>query len=225
MYKIMIIEDDSALCSEIQEGFSRWGFDAVKVNNFEEVLNEFAQNKPHLVLMDINLPYYDGFYWCQKIREVSKVPIIFLSSRNDNMDIIMAVKMGGDDFVTKPFALDILITKVQALIRRVYSYSGESVGEVIECNGVILNLNDSTLIYKENRIELTKNEFRIILLLMKNKGKIISRDRIMRILWNDDTFINENTLTVNVNRLRKSLEDIGLKDFIETKKGQGYIIL
>lgn len=225
MYKIMIIEDDSALCSEIQEGFSRWGFETLAVNNFAEVFNEFAQNKPHLVLMDINLPCFDGFYWCQKIREVSKVPIIFLSSRNDNMDIIMAVKMGGDDFVTKPFALDILITKVHALIRRVYSYAGESVGEVIECKGVILNLNDSTLIYKENRLELTKNEFRIILLLMKNRGKIISRDRIMRILWNDDTFINENTLTVNVNRLRKSLEDIGLKDFIETKKGQGYIIL
>lgn len=174
--------------------------------------------------MDINLPCFDGFYWCQKIREISKVPIIFLSSRNTNMDIIMAVQMGGDDFVTKPFSIDILVTKLHAMLRRTYSY-GENLGDVLECRGVILNINDSTLSYNENKIELTKNELKILLLLMKNIGKIISRDRIMRILWDDDTFINDNTLTVNVNRLRKRLEDIGIKDFIETKKGQGYVIL
>lgn len=224
MYKIMIIEDDITLCSEIAEGLTRWGFDAIVVKNFEEIFNEFAKNNPHLIIMDINLPYFDGFHWCQKIREVSKVPIIYLSSRNSNMDIIMAIKMGGDDFVTKPFSMDILVTKLHALLRRVYSY-GENSSQVLEYNGAVLNINDSTLIYNENKLELTKNEFKILILLMKNKGKIISRDRIMRSLWDDDTFINDNTLTVNVNRLRKRLEDIGLKDFIETRKGQGYVIL
>ncbi|AWI04533.1 response regulator transcription factor [Clostridium drakei] len=224
MYKIMTVEDDLKLCEEIQEALLKWGFNPVKVKNFEDILNEFVQNKPELVIMDINLPCFDGFYWCQKIREISKVPIIFLSSRNTNMDIIMAVQMGGDDFVTKPFSMDILVTKLHAMLRRTYSY-GENLGDVLECRGVILNINDSTLSYNENKIELTKNELKILLLLMKNIGKIISRDRIMRILWDDDTFINDNTLTVNVNRLRKRLEDIGIKDFIETKKGQGYVIL
>ncbi len=224
MYKIMAVEDDLRLCEEIQEALSKWGFNPVTVKNFEDILNEFVQNKPELVIMDINLPCFDGFYWCQKIREISKVPIIFLSSRNTNMDIIMAIKMGGDDFVTKPFSIDILVTKLHAMLRRTYSY-GENLGDVLECRGVILNINDSTLSYNENKIELTKNELKILLLLMKNIGKIISRDRIMRILWDDDTFINDNTLTVNVNRLRKRLEDIGIKDFIETKKGQGYVIL
>lgn len=224
MYKIMTIEDDSRLCEEIQEALLKWGFNPVTVKNFEDILNEFIQNKPELVIMDINLPCFDGFYWCQKIREISKVPIIFLSSRNTNMDIIMAVQMGGDDFVTKPFSIDILVTKLHAMLRRTYSY-GENLGDVLECRGVILNINDSTLSYNENKIELTKNELKILLLLMKNIGKIISRDRIMRILWDDDTFINDNTLTVNVNRLRKRLEDIGINDFIETKKGQGYVIL
>lgn len=224
MYKIMTVEDDLRLCEEIQEALLKWGFNPVKVKNFEDILNEFVQNKPELVIMDINLPCFDGFYWCQKIREISKVPIIFLSSRNTNMDIIMAVQMGGDDFVTKPFSIDILVTKLHAMLRRTYSY-GENLGDVLECRGVILNINDSTLSYNENKIELTKNELKILILLMKNIGKIISRDRIMRILWDDDTFINDNTLTVNVNRLRKRLEDIGIKDFIETKKGQGYVIL
>lgn len=224
MYKIMIIEDDVNLSSEIEEGLCRWGFEAIVVKNFEEIFKEFVQNNPHLIIMDINLPCFDGFYWCQKIREVSKVPIIYLSSRNSNMDIIMAIKMGGDDFITKPFSMDILVTKLHALLRRVYSY-GENLSQALECNNAILNIDDSTLIYNESKIELTRNEFKILLLLMKNKGKIISRDRIMRSLWDDDTFINDNTLTVNVNRLRKRLEDIGLKDFIETKKGQGYVIL
>ncbi|NMM63065.1 response regulator transcription factor [Clostridium sp. P21] len=224
MYKIMTVEDDLKLCKEIQEALLKWGFNPVTVKNFEDILNEFVQNKPELVIMDINLPCFDGFYWCQKIREISKVPIIFLSSRNTNMDIIMAVQMGGDDFVTKPFSIDILVTKLHAMLRRTYSY-GENLGDVLECRGVILNINNSTLSYNENKIELTKNELKILLLLMKNIGKIISRDRIMRILWDDDTFINDNTLTVNVNRLRKRLEDIGIKDFIETKKGQGYVIL
>jgi DNA-binding response OmpR family regulator len=224
MYKIMIVEDDASLCCKIEEGLSRWGFNTIGIKNFEDIFNEFAQSKPHLVIMDINLPYFDGFYWCQKIREVSKVPIIFLSSRDSNMDVIMAVKMGGDDFITKPFSMDILTAKLEALLRRTYSY-GENIGEVIECSGVVLNIANNTLIYNKEKIELTRNESKMLLLLMKNKGKIISRDRIMRVLWDDDTFINDNTLTVNVNRLRKSLNNIGLENFIETKKGQGYVIV
>lgn len=223
MYKILIVEDDKILCDNIKQGISKWGYDTFSIENFENVLEEFAKYNPHLVIMDINLPSFDGFYWCQKIRNMSKVPIIFLSSRDSNMDIIMAVNMGGDDFVTKPFSMDILLAKIQAVIRRTYSY-GENEGNIIECHGAILNINDGTLVYEEEKIELTKNEFKILQLLMKNKGKIISRDRIMRVLWESEYFISENTLTVNVNRLRKRLEDVGLKDFIVTKKSQGYMI-
>ncbi len=223
MYKILIIEDDKALCKNIKEGISKWGFEPFSIENFENILEEFAEYNPHLIVMDINLPYFDGFYWCKKIRKISKVPIIFLSSRNSNMDIIMAVNMGGDDFVTKPFSMDILLAKIQAILRRTYSY-GENEGNIIECNKAILNISDGTLTYDDESIELTKNEFKILHLLMKNKGKIISRDRIMRVLWESEYFISENTLTVNVNRLRKRLEEVGLKDFIITKKSQGYMI-
>ncbi|SDW91880.1 response regulator transcription factor [Tepidimicrobium xylanilyticum] len=223
MYKILIVEDDKTLCNNIKEGISKWSFNGVAVEDFEDILQEFAKHNPHLVIMDINLPYYDGFYWCRKIREISKVPIIFLSSRDSNMDIVMAVNMGGDDYVTKPFSMDILLAKMQALIRRTYSY-GQGDGQIIECEGAILNINDGTLTYNGENIELTKNEFKILQLLMRNKGKIVSRDKIMRVLWESEYFISENTLTVNVNRLRNKLENIGLKDFIVTKKSQGYMI-
>lgn len=223
MYKILIVEDDKALCNNIGEGIIRWGFDVISIENFENVLEEFAKHNPHLVIMDINLPCFDGFYWCRKIRDISKVPIIFLSSRDSNMDIVMAVNMGGDDYVTKPFSMDILLVKIQALLRRAYSY-GQEEGQIIECNGAILNLNDGILTYNDKSIELTRNEFKILQLLMRNQGKIVARDRIMRVLWESEYFISENTLTVNVNRLRKRLEDIELKDFIVTKKSQGYMI-
>ena len=223
MYKILIVEDDKVLCNNIKEGISKWGFEAVSIDNFESILEEFAKHNPHLVIMDINLPYFDGFYWCKKIRDISKVPIIFLSSRDSNMDIIMAVNMGGDDFVTKPFSMDILLAKIQALLRRAYSY-GQGDRQIIECDGAILIINDGTLTYNDKDIELTRNEFKILQLLMKNKGKIVTRDRIMRVLWESEYFISENTLTVNVNRLRKRLEELGLKDFIVTKKSQGYMI-
>ena len=223
MYKILIVEDDKVLCNNIKEGISKWGFEAVSIDNFESILEEFAKHNPHLVIMDINLPYFDGFYWCKKIRDISKVPIIFLSSRDSNMDIVMAVNMGGDDFVTKPFSMDILLAKIQALLRRAYSYGSDD-RQIIECDGAILNINDGTLTYNDKDIELTRNEFKILQLLMKNKGKIVTRDRIMRGLWESEYFISENTLTVNVNRLRKRLEELGLKDFIVTKKSQGYMI-
>ena len=202
----------------------KWGFDAVPVDNFENITAEFARKKPNLVIMDVNLPYFDGFYWCNKLREVSKVPIIFVSSRDTNMDIIMAMNTGGDEYITKPFSMDILIAKINALLRRTYSY-GEQNSDLVECNGVILNLIENTLMHKEAKIELTKNEFKVMLLLMKNRGKTISRERIMRALWDDDNFINDNTLTVNINRLREKLCGIGLNDFIVTKKGYGYMII
>lgn len=224
MYKIFIVEDDNVLCNNIGEGIAKWGFSVVSIESFENVLEEFAKHNPHLVIMDINLPCFDGFYWCRKIRDISKVPIIFLSSRDSNMDIVMAVNMGGDDYVTKPFSMDILLAKIQALLRRTYAY-GQEEGQIIECNGAILNINDGTLTYNDKSMELTRNEFKILQLLMRNQGKIVARDRIMRALWESEYFISENTLTVNINRLRKSIEDIGLEDFILTKKSQGYMIL
>lgn len=224
MYKIMIVEDDKSLCTNMNEMLLKWGFGTATVDNFENIAAEYAKNKPNLIIMDVNLPYFDGFYWCNKIREVSKVPIIFVSSRDTNMDIIMAMNTGADEYITKPFSMDILIAKINALLRRTYSY-GEQASDLVECKGVILNLTENTLLYKEGKIELTKNEFKVMLLLMKNRTKTISRERIMRALWDDDNFINDNTLTVNINRLRTKLESIGLMDYVVTKKGHGYIIL
>lgn len=224
MYKIMIVEDDKALCTNMNEMLLKWSFDTATVDNFQNIDVEFVKNKINLVIMDVNLPYFDGFYWCNKIRQVSKVPIIFVSSRDTNMDIIMAMNTGADDYITKPFSMDILIAKINALLRRAYSYVEQN-SDLIECDGAILNLMENTLLYKEEKIELTKNEFKVMMLLMKNRGKTISRERIMRALWDDDNFINDNTLTVNINRLRMKLEGIGLKDYIVTKKGYGYIIL
>lgn len=223
MYKIFVVEDDLSLAKNIGEGISKWDYDFKLVEDFENILEEYISYSLDLILMDINLPYFDGFHWCRKIREISKVPIIFLSSRDSNMDIIMAVNMGGDDFVTKPFSMDILLAKIQALLRRTYSY-GDEKGELIEFNSAILNINDGSISYNKEKLELTRNEFKILQLLMKNQGKIVSRERIMRALWDDEYFISENTLTVNINRLRKSLETIGLYDFIVTKKSQGYMV-
>lgn len=224
MFKIMIIEDDSKMREIILENIVKWGFQGYYVQDFNKVFDDFVKFEPHLVLMDINLPTCDGFYWCGKIREMSKVPIIFISSRNTNMDIIMAINMGGDDFIQKPFSLDVLMAKINGLLRRTYNYTN-SFASVIEHNGVVLNIKDSTVIFKDRKVELTKNEFRILYTLMKDKGEIISRDKIMRALWEDESFIDDNTLTVNINRLRKKLEDFGLVDYIHTKKGQGYVIL
>lgn len=224
MYNILIVEDDKALCTNMNEMLTKWGFETSAVDNFQDISAEFVKYKADLVIMDVNLPYFDGFYWCNKIRQMSRVPIIFVSSRDTNMDIIMAMNTGADDYITKPFSMDILIAKINALLRRTYSY-GEQTPDLMECDGVILNVTENAILYKEEKIELTKNEFKVMLLLMKNKGKAISRERIMRALWDDDNFINDNTLTVNINRLRSKLESIGLKDYIVTKKGHGYIIL
>lgn len=224
MFKIMIVEDDFKMREIILENILRWGFEGYYVQDLNCVLDEFVKHEPHLVLMDINLTSYDGFYWCGKIREVSKVPIIFISSRNTNMDIIMAVNMGGDDFIQKPFSLDVLMAKINALLRRTYNYTN-TLSNMIEHKGVVLNLKDSSVMLKDKKLELTRNEFKILYTLMKQKGEIVSRDRIMRALWEDESFVDDNTLTVNINRLRKKLEDLELIDFIQTKKGQGYVIL
>lgn len=223
MFKIMIVEDDIKIRDIILENIHKWGYEGMVVTDFGKIMESFAEYNPHLVLLDINLPAYDGFYWCGKLRAVSKVPIIFISSRNSNMDIIMAVNMGGDDFVQKPFSLEVLLAKINALLRRTYSYVDVE-ASVVEHQGVVLNLKDGTVLYQQQKLELTKNEFRILYMLMKNSGKVVSRDEIMRKLWEDESFVDDNTLTVNINRLRKSLGDMGLEDFIKTKRGQGYII-
>lgn len=223
MFNILIVEDDVKIRDIILENIVKWGYEGLIVEDFSKVMESFAAYNPHLVLLDINLPAFDGFYWCGKIREISKVPIIFISSRNSNMDIIMAINMGGDDFVQKPFSLEVLLAKVNALLRRTYSYVDVE-SSIVEHGGVVLNLKDNTVIYKQNKLELSKNEFRILSMLMEKSGKVVSRDEIMRKLWEDESFVDDNTLTVNINRLRKSLEDVGLKDYIKTKRGQGYII-
>lgn len=223
MFKILIIEDDVKIRDIILENIQKWGYEGLIVEDFNKVMESFADYQPHLVLMDINLPAFDGFYWCGRIRQLSKVPIIFISSRNSNMDIIMAINMGADDFVQKPFSLEVLLAKINALLRRTYSYADVE-SNVLEHNGVVLNLKDDTVMYQQHKQELTKNEFRILYILMKESGKVVSREEIMRKLWEDESFVDDNTLTVNINRLRRSLEDMGLEDFIKTKRGQGYIV-
>ena len=223
LFKIMIVEDDLKMSDILLHHMGKWGFKAQGVLDFSAVFNEFLEFEPHLLLIDINLPAYDGFYWCNKIRTVSRVPIIFLSSRDSNMDIIMAMNMGGDDYIQKPFSLEVLMAKINALLRRTYSYA-DPVASVIEHKGVIVDLKDSMLYYQDKKVELTRNEFRMIYLLMKNPGQLVSREEIMRDLWDDESFVDDNTLTVNINRLRRKLRAVGLHDFIQTRKGQGYII-
>lgn len=223
MYKIYIVEDDSSIASAIKQQAEMWDFTVKVAQDFRNILAEFASFSPHIVLLDISLPFFNGYHWCSEIRRVSSVPIIFISSASDNMNIVMAMNMGGDDFVAKPFDQSVLMAKIQALLRRTYDF-GKSV-TVFEHRGAMLNTGDNTLTYGETKIILTKNEYRILLALMESKGKIVSRERLMERLWETDSFVDENTLTVNVNRLRKKLDAAGLKNFINTKFGVGYVIL
>ena len=223
MYRILIVEDDAGIAEAVSEQAKMWNFETHSVTNFRDVMAEFNAFDPHLVLMDIGLPFFNGYYWCGEIRKVSRVPVIFISSASDNMNIVMAMNMGGDDFVIKPFDMNVLIAKVQAMLRRTYSFAEST--NIIEHNGCILNMNDQTFIYNEEMVELTKNEYRILQCLLENIGKVVARDTIMMKLWESDDFIDDNTLTVNVARLRKKLENAGLKDYIKTKKGSGYIII
>lgn len=222
MYKILIVEDDESIADAIRQQLKSWGNEVETVSDFKNVLEKFLEFDPHLVLIDIMLPFFNGYHWCSKIRRISKVPIVFLSSASDNMNIVMAMNMGGDDFIAKPVDLTVLTAKVQAVLRRTYDLSGKI--PVLEHRGLILNLNDTSIIYEDSNLELTKNEFKILQTLMENKGKIVSRDTLMTRLWQMDSFVEENTLTVNIGRLRKKLESIGLKDFITTKVGSGYTI-
>lgn len=223
MYKILIVDDDRVIADTVKEQLIKWGYEARIVDDFNNVLKIFAEYGPHLVLMDIGLPFFNGYHWCAQIRNISNVPVIFMSSMSDNMNIVMAINMGGDDFVIKPFDMNVLIAKVQAMLRRTYSFAEST--NIIEHNGCILNMNDQTFIYNEEMVELTKNEYRILQCLLENIGKVVARDTIMMKLWESDDFIDDNTLTVNVARLRKKLENAGLKDYIKTKKGSGYIII
>lgn len=221
--KIMIVEDDETVRELVTESLEKWGFETVEVKDFKRVLDIFKEEEPHLVLLDINLPVFDGYYWCQKIREISKNPIIFISSRDTNADSIMSMNIGGDDYVNKPFSMDILIAKVNALLRRTYDYS-KAEGSSMEHRGLKLNMENSTMLIQDNPVELSKNEFQLLLILMKNAGKIVSREKLLRALWDDERFVDDNTLTVNINRLRKKIEGAGISNYIETKVGQGYII-
>ena len=221
---IFIIEDDQSLSNEIKLALSKWGYSVGQVNDFENITNEVLDSNPKLILMDINLPSYDGFYWCSQIRNFMKVPIIFISSRDNDMDIIMSINMGGDDYITKPFSPQVLVAKIQAILRRTYSYNNDLKSDVIKFKDITLNIVEGKLYFKGENVDLTKNELKIMNILMSNQEKIVSREEIIEELWDTDEFISENTLTVNVNRLRKKLNSIGLEDVIGTKKGQGYII-
>lgn len=222
MYKILIVEDDATIAAAVKTQLSRWGYETLCAEDFQHVLETFTSFDPQLVLLDLSLPFFNGYYWCQQIRSLSSVPIIFLSSAGDKMNIVMAMNMGADDFIPKPFDLTVLCAKVQALIRRTYSFGASS--QLLERGGAILNLADATLNVQGQKVELTKNEFRILQLLMENGGSIVSRDTIMHRLWESDAFIDDNTLTVNMTRLRRKLTDAGLSDFIVTKKNAGYMI-
>jgi DNA-binding response OmpR family regulator len=222
MYKIMIIEDDMTIAKTLKEHLSKWNYDIIYATNFKNVMGEFNKFKPHIVLLDVILPFFNGFYWCGEIRKVSNVPVMFISSAGDNMNIVMAMNMGGDDFISKPFDLNVLTAKLRALIRRTYSLHSQI--NVIQDKDVVLNLNDATLTYKNQRADLTKNDYKIMQLLMENAGKVVSREEIMQRLWDSDQFIDDNTLTVNMTRLRKKLSELGLEDFIITKKGMGYMV-
>lgn len=221
-YRILIVEDDEIIALELLKNLSKWGNETRTVKDFTNVLEEFVRFNPQLVLMDIGLPFFNGYHWCSEIRRVSKVPIIFISSANDNMNIVMAMNMGGDDFIVKPFDLDVLLAKVMAMLRRTYSFTNDV--SLLEYKGVILNLSDASASINEKKIDLTKNEYRILEILFENKEKVVSRERIMEKLWDSDCFIDDNTLTVNMTRLRKKLEEAGVKNIIHTKKGIGYLL-
>ncbi len=222
MYRLLIVEDDNGIAEAIKTQAEMWALQAHCIQNFRNVMDEFAVFDPHIVLLDIALPFFNGYHWCSEIRKVSKVPIIFISSASDNMNMIMAMNMGADDFIAKPFDQSVLIAKLQAMLRRTYDFA--SVVPVLEHRGALLNTGDDTLTYGGEKVSLSKNEYKILRTLMENKGKVVSREKLMELLWETDSFVDENTLSVNVNRLRKRLETAGLENFITTKFGVGYLI-
>ncbi|QOX62109.1 response regulator transcription factor [Anoxybacterium hadale] len=224
MYKILIVEDDHTIAEILDEHLKKWGYETSAVEEFSEVLSAYVKFEPQLVLLDINLPYYDGFYWCSKIRELSDVPILFLSSRDSDGDKIRAITQGGDDYMEKPFSLDLLTAKISAILRRAYSTSDRTLN-ILQHGEMILNLEKMQVLYGDTSVELTRNEGRILSLLMKSQGNTVSRGRLMQYLWDDESFVDENTLTVNVNRLRKKLSEMGMSETIKTRKGEGYQLI
>ncbi len=222
MYKILLVEDDPSIALSVKQHLAAWGFDVICADDFSNITQTFLQQAPQLVLMDISLPFFNGYHWCSEIRKLSKVPIVFISSAAENMNIVMAINMGADDFIAKPFDTSVLLAKVQAILRRTYDFTGETT--FLQHKGAVLQSNDTLLQYQNQSIPLTKNEYRILHTLLEQKGTVVSRERLMEALWHTDSFVDENTLTVNVNRLRKKLEQAGLADFIQTKFGVGYLI-
>jgi DNA-binding response OmpR family regulator len=223
-YRIFLVEDDRMLAEEIARLLMKWGYEVRSAEMFDNILEEFLAVKPHVVLMDVNIPSFDGFHWCKKIREISAVPIIYISSRDSSMDVIMGINNGGDDYLVKPFDNAVLVARLQAVIRRTYEYNFQE-AHVLRYRGLAVNLEEAVAFYGDKKCELTKNELKILKLLLENQGKIVSRQALMRSLWDEEVYVNENTLTVNVNRVRLKLEELGLKSFITTKKGMGYVIL
>ena len=220
MYKIFLVEDDETIAKMVKNHLEKWDYEVRIAQKFDRIMAEFADYEPQLVLMDIGLPFYNGYHWCTQIRKVSNVPVVFLSSAADDMNIVMAVTMGADDFIAKPFDMQVLTVKIQAILRRSYDFAGNS--SVLEHKGAMLNISEAELSYEGESLELTKNELKILQTLFENKASIVTRDTLMTKLWESDTYVDENTLSVNVNRLRKKLASIGLSDFIITKKGIGY---
>lgn len=221
-HRIFIVEDDRVIAAAVKRHIESWGCEARVVQDLRNVVKEFVAFDPHLVLMDISLPFFNGYHWCREIRNISKVPVIFISSASDNMNIVMAMDMGGDDFIAKPFDLNVLLAKIQALLRRTYDFAAPA--PTLEHRGAVLNTADASLTYQGRRIELTKNDYRILQTLLERKGSVVSRETLMEKLWETDSFVDENTLTVNIARLRRKLEAAGLPDYITTKKGLGYLI-
>lgn len=222
MFKIFVVDDSQIISEKLKNELEKWGFGVILVDDFERVFDTFKDEKPDLVVMDIGLPFYDGYFWTRKIRDISNVPIIFLSSKEDTMNKIMAMEMGADDFVSKPFEIDLLLAKIKAILRRAYDYK-ENLSR-LEIRGLILDLKSMAISYGEKSLDLSKNEFKILETLMVNKGNVVSREKLMTSLWSTDIYIDDNTLTVNISRLRKSLAGLGIGDFIKTKQGYGYYV-
>lgn len=220
MQKIMIIEDDMTIAQSLQEELTKWNYQAFYTTDFNQVMELFTESAPQLVLIDIKLPYFNGYYWCTEIRKVSQVPIIFISSQNERMDIVMAIQMGADDFISKPFDLTVAIAKIQALLRRAYDFNESD--SFLNHQGVYLKVNELSVQFGEEEIGLTKTEMKILEQLFLHKNEFVSREAIMVSLWEDESFIDDNTLAVNIARLRKKLSGMGLANFIVTKKGYGY---
>lgn len=222
MYRIFLIEDDASIAGALARHLKSWGFEARACQDFRRVTQELLAYDPHLVLLDITLPFEDGFHWCRQIRKTSKVPVMFISSAGDNLNIVTAMTLGADDFIAKPFDLTVLHAKLLALLRRAYDFAGAA--KTLDCRGLSLSREDTTLVCGETRLTLTRNEYRILRTLMERQGTIVSREALMEQLWETDSFVDENTLSVNVNRLRHKLAGVGLSDLIATRKGLGYTI-